>query len=254
MIIRKTNVIIGLVCCLSLMILLTGCFSDKKTDLSSDTKQSQTQERKFVALGNSFTTANNLSTQMVGDNEDYSYATGDEIESVYRYLLDNGENLTAVNLADSGATSREILDNQVLNVADYHPRYVTILTGGPDIMTEVSESEFEKNLNDIVKDVKGEDTVILLATMPNLMRMRTADYPECNQDKLEVGVDKLSEAKLTNFNDVIKKVAVDNNIILVDLYDVLGPEDVSNYDCLHPNIEGQEKIAAKFIENLPINQ
>lgn len=52
----------------------------------SESNQSYTtakQERKLVALGASMTKANNLSSEMIGDNEEYSFVTGAKINSFY---------------------------------------------------------------------------------------------------------------------------------------------------------------------------
>ncbi len=52
------------------------------------------------------------------------------------------------------------------------------------------------------------------------------------------------------FNQAIKEVAEGYGLILVDNFDTLGPEEVSDYDCLHPNIEGQKKLAQHWISSL----
>lgn len=48
----------------------------------------------------------------------------------------------------------------------------------------------------------------------------------------------------------MQEVARETEVILVDIYDLLGPEDVSDYDCLHTNGEAQKKIAQEFIKVL----
>ncbi len=59
-----------------------------------------------------------------------------------------------------------------------------------------------------------------------------------------------TDQKIKEFNAATTEVARQNDLILVDLYKVLSSEETSDYDCLHPNIAGQEKIAQEFIENL----
>lgn len=205
--------------------------------------------RKFVALGASFTKANNLSSSLVGDNGEYSFATGTKIESIYLYLKNSGEKLNPVNLAESGADSKSVLQKQVSNAVSYQPKLVTI-----DIMVDIftadTPADLRRNLTEIVRQVKGEDTTILLASYPNLTKMRTAAFPACQEDKLRIGVDRLTQEKIQTFNQMLREFAAESRLIFVDLYDVLGPAEVSDYDCLHPNIEGQKKLAKAWIEAL----
>lgn len=205
--------------------------------------------RKFVALGASITKGNNLSSKLIGDHPEYSFSTGTKIQSLYLFLKNGEEGLTAVNLAESGADSRKVLEQQVLNAISFRPKYVTVADLA-DILTESSPERFKKNLAEIVTKVKGEDTLVLVGSYPNFPKMRSASYTACKEDKLRLGVNKLTEEKILIFNRAIGEVAREKGIIFVDIYDVLGPEDVSDYDCLHPNISGQEKLAKRWIEIL----
>lgn len=201
----------------------------------------------LLALGASFTKANNLSSKLVGDNPEYSFATGTKIESIYQYLKTKGEELSPKNLAESGANSQKVLSQQIPNAISYHPKYVTI-----DIMADIFEEEkpikFRQNLAEIAKQIKNQDNTVLVGTYPNISALRKASYPACSEDKLGIGVNKVTEEKIKLFNQTIKDVAREFNLVLVDNFDTLGPSDVSDYDCLHPNIEGQEKLAKSWIE------
>lgn len=215
--------------------------------------QTSQQERKYVALGGSTTKANNLSPELVGDNPDYSFATGTKIDSVYTYLKSSDKNITPVNLAESGVTSQNVLESQVPNAVSYHPKYVTI-----DIMADFLESDspqkFKANLEEIIAKLKADDTTILVGSYPDLIKMRTASYPACKEDKLRVGFDKVTAEKILAFNQAIKEVVQSTSVIFVDNFGVLGPDDVSEYDCIHPNVKGQEKMAQSWIEALKKNQ
>lgn len=218
------------------------------TKLQSITK-SDGQERNFVALGSSITKANNLSSKLTGDHPEYSFATGTKINSLFSFLKGQGENLTAVNLAESGADSDDVLHKQVPNAVSYHPKYVTIdMT--TDILKDVTPINLERNLTEIVKMFESDDAIILIGSYPNIPLLRSASYPACIEDKLRVGFDKLTSEEIRTFNQMISDFASENNLIFVDLYSVLSPSDVSDYDCVHPNIEGQEKLAEAWIEAL----
>ncbi len=213
-------------------------------------KQKNTpNKRNFIALGSSFTKANNLSIQLTGDHPEYSFATGTKIDSLYSYLKSKGENLEFKNLAESGANSQKVLAQQVPNAVSFQPKYVAI-----GIMTDILEEEkpvkFKQNLIQIAKQLKNPDTIVLIGTNPNLVLMRTASFPSCSEDKLNLGIAKLTEEKIKLFNQVISEVANEYRLILVDNFKTLGPAEVSDYDCLHPNIEGQKKLAKSWITAL----
>ncbi len=207
-------------------------------------------EKIIVALGDSITKANNLSPSMIGDNEEYSFSTGNKVESLFVHLRSNGQNVRAVNLAESGATSENVLVQQAKNVFGYKPKYITITIGGGDIIENVSVQAFKSNLTGIINQIKNEDNIVLIATLQNIQLMRTAGFDSCKEDVLKINVDNITTEKIIAFNDVIRELAEENDLILVDLYNVLGNGDVSEYDCLHLNINGQEKVAREFINAL----
>ncbi len=209
----------------------------------------QSQKKNLVSLGASFTKANNLSAQLTGDNPEYSFATGTKINSLYLYLKNKGENLEPKNLAESGANSQKVLNQQIPNAVSFQPKYITI-----DILADIFEEEkpnkFKQNLLQIAKQIKNQENIVLISTYPNLVLMRKAAFSSCSGDKLGLGVDKITEDKLKLFNQVIEEVAKEYNLILVDNFNTLGPTEVSDYDCLHPNIEGQKKLAQVWINAL----
>jgi lysophospholipase L1-like esterase len=212
-------------------------------------KSSSDQGRNLVAIGASFTKANNLSSKLAGDNPEYSFATGTKIESLYFYLKEKGEDINPRNLAESGANSQKVLSQQVPNAVSFQPKYVLI-----DIMADIFEEEkpvrFKQNLVEIVRQLKKQDATILIGTYPDIISMRKAGFSSCSEDKLGLGIGKVTEEKLKLFNRAISEVASDNNLILVDNFNTLGSGEVSDYDCLHPNIEGQKKLARAWISAL----
>lgn len=225
--------------------------SDKQTNSAKNIPPQKTetkQERKFVALGSSLSKATNYALDKKGDWESMSFSTGTEINSVYKYLISKGENLTPKNLASSGADTKEILDKQAVNVPSFAPKYIT-LDPGADILTG-SEANFRSNLDKIFATIQGEDTKIMIMTYPDFIKMRTVSFSSCKEDKFGYGVKNLAQSKIQSFNNAIKEVAEKYNATVVDLYPVLGSEDVSELDCLHLNASGINKIAQEFIKKL----
>jgi len=203
--------------------------------------------QKLVALGSSISRAHNLSSNYKGDNEEYSFATGTEIKSVYLTLKDLGEDIGPVNLASSGATIGNILADQVGEALNYNVKFVTI-DPGADLIVGTSIKDYQESLSQIIEQLRSDDRVIMIATYPNFVKLRQSYYPSCEKDKLGLGLDNLTKARIQEFNRVIKRIAKQNNLVLADLYPILGAPEVSEYDCFHPSIDGQKKIARQFIK------
>jgi len=246
----------GLVLCLFGSLVLVGCKAKQETPPETSlptipgSKTGAEVERNFVALGSSLTRASNLSTTKQGEHEEYSFSVGTQIESVYLHLKNQGENLTPVNLASPGAETRDILERQVPQVVSYEPRYVTI-DPGADLVDGLSVAQFKQNLTQIIDRLQStDDVVIMMFTYPNFPKMRSASYSSCKGNKLGLSLESLTEENIKAFNQAMQEVAAEKGVILVDIYDLLGPGDVSDYDCLHTNIEAQKKIAQEFIKVL----
>ena len=226
-------------------------YSTQKTSSPTDTKNyiknaEDRESQVLVALGSSTTKANNLSSNLKGDNPEYSFATGTKINSLFLHLKQQRDNFIAVNLAESGATSYDVLQKQVPQAISYQPAIITIDIMA-DILSTATPTAFKTNLKKIVDEIKDQNTTILIASYPNFSLLRTALHSACQEDTLGVGVDQLSTEKIRSYNQIIQELASEQNLIFVDLYNTLSPDDVSNYDCIHPNIEGQQKLAEAWI-------
>ena len=233
---------------LALILLILGAILFRQILLKGPERQAASG-KNLVALGSSMTKANNLSSNLVGDHPEYSFVTGTKVESLYLYLKKKGEDINPTNLAESGANSQKVLSQQVPNALSFQPKYITV-----DIMTDIFEEDtpvkFKSNLIQIVKQIKNQENTVLIGTYPNLVLMRQASFPSCSQDKLGLGTTKLTQGKLKLFNQAISEVASTYGLILVDNFNSLGPKEVSDYDCLHPNIEGQKALAKAWITAL----
>ncbi|MFH1749522.1 MAG: SGNH/GDSL hydrolase family protein [bacterium] len=244
--------------CISILIIGLGIWfylwlgNEKQVSDTAEKSPTQTKEESgdLVALGDSITQANGLSTEMGSDNPEYSFSTGTEINSFYLYLRNQGNNLQPVNLSISGATTQDALKEQVPKVADYDPKYITVLLGANDVLGGFTISEFRRNLQSIINKIKNDDTTILIGSIPNLIKMQTANYPICEENSFDAEIQQPAEAYIQAFNTIIYDLASDNYLIYVDIFPILGKNEVSEHDCTHPNISGQEKIAQEFIKAL----
>lgn len=206
----------------------------------------------LVALGDSITNASSPSYSMPGDNRSYSFSTGTNIGSVYNHLINSGLSTSPHNLAVSGAKSADMLSGQVPTAINLNPNYLTILIGGNDMLSllsgqPVTPAQFQSNLSAAASQIQAPGRRVLIGTIPNYGVMWQAGYPACASYPYDPA---LVSWAISQYNSIISGVASTYGFTLVDLYPYLGTGDVSDYDCLHPNLSGQQKIANRFIVNL----
>ncbi len=208
------------------------------------------ETKDFLALGDGFSLAAAMSPGMPYDNEDYSFSTGTQIKSLYRtFTEDYGEKLSVKNLAETGATSTDVLQNQVPKVADYDPRFITLMVGAIDVIENdwgTWSAALETNIPKIIQQIKSEDRVIFIVNLPNFINMARENNPSCAQDPLKTT--NMGLASISKVNQIVADVAAENNLVLCDIYEVMGPEDCSTADCFHLNTEGQKKIVQQCIQ------
>lgn len=204
----------------------------------------------LVALGDSITNAMNPALNLLGDHPEYSFAVGTQIESVYTALRDAGENVIPVRLAVSGATSADCLSAQAPEVAQYHPKYITLLMGGNDLMRMVPEATYRANMEAIAAAIKADGCTVLMGIHPNYIRMREANTPACLLPPLTPEQRQFYADNLVVYNQICAEIAVDNDFTVVDLYPHLNESHISAVDCIHPNVAGLTVIATHFIAAL----
>jgi outer membrane murein-binding lipoprotein Lpp len=256
----KTKFFISVLFIMAIFI-LAGCINSKgseptkapevKTQTSTQNSQSAVKlENKLVALGSSLTRASNVSTDKQGENNDYSFSIGTKIESLYLYLKSQESGLSIVNLASPGAEMIDILERQLPAALPENPKYVSLDPGADIVSSNPSVSRLKQNLVGILEKINPATTVFLFS-YPNFTKMRTADFSSCQENKVGVSLENLSEKNVLAFNQAMAQVvATRPNVIFIDIYNLLGPGDISDYDCLHINVSGQQKIAAEFIKKL----
>jgi lysophospholipase L1-like esterase len=220
--------------------------SSSGSDSASDTNGGSTGTTYLVALGDSLTNAAALQPDMPGDNKSYSFSTGTSISSLYLTLKNQGWVTSGVNLAVSGATSASCLSGQAPNVAQYSPPYVTILIGGNDIIQLVAPSTFQANLSSIASQVRATGRRVLIGNLPNYTDLVQAPIPACQANPLSPEQLAFLSWGLAQYNSAIASVASQYGFTLVDLFSTLGQSDISEVDCIHINIQGQQKMANRF--------
>jgi len=223
----------------------------KSINESSDLFKTELPEKKkkfvVIALGDSLTQAARLSNELYGDNPEYSYATGEKIESFAKRLEQNGNEVEVYNLSVSGATTTSLIKDQLPRAEVYNPDYVLMTIGGNDAMKRADIDTLKENLRTIFSAFP--ESQILIGNIPNLREFREAPYPSCDTPlvETELDIDSLMELYIFVFNQAISSVAQEfDNVKVVDLFNNLDRTNVSEADCLHFSISGEEKAAELF--------
>jgi lysophospholipase L1-like esterase len=150
-----------------------------------------------------------------------------------------------VNLCRSGATSADVLAEQLPRALREQPRFVTLGIGINDVGLQVPDEAFAVNLEEIVAPLKQRCPDMLLVNLPDL-----ALAPAIAR----LVPRSLYEKRIEIFNDHIAATAARHGVPLADLYTfsqaaLLDPA-VFSPDGFHPNARGYEEWAAFLVPQL----
>lgn len=154
---------------------------------------------------------------------------------------------TVTNLGVAGATSEDVVAEQLAPAIDLRPQLVTLAVGPNDITGGVPVERFEHNVSVIFRRLAGESRAVVVAMLlPDL-----AVTPRFNGRPGEAEVGRAT----VRFNEVLRRKARAYGVTLVDLYDPsrrevpVRPELVAG-DGYHPSDEGYARWAALVWEGL----
>jgi lysophospholipase L1-like esterase len=218
----------------------------KPSNAPTSLTPSPKKEITIVALGDSLTQAANPSPELPGDHPEYSYSCGDKIESLAKIMAEDNYEVKCYNLSVSGATSESVLKNQIQEAKKYNPDLVVMTIGGNDAMQKLSSLVLKDNLTKIITNFPKAK--ILIGNIPNLEKFRENDYPACKVPLSQYReLEKLTGVYIMTYNLQLKTLE-NNGVKIIDLFNLLGKDDVSSYDCMHFSVSGQGKTAQAFYE------
>ena len=180
-------------------------------------------EVKYVALGDSLTAG-------VGSNDEKStfvYQAGLKLSSQFGTVA-------VINLGQPGATSEDVILNQLPVAIQEQPTYVTLLIGINDVHNKVRVEDYQKRMTFIVdRLLTRTGASITLINLPYLGSADAVPFP------LSIALD----ARTKQFNKVIAEVGTRDRIKLIDLYTPSLKPFKTNLDYyasdhFHPSGEG----------------
>lgn len=138
-------------------------------------------------------------------------------------------------------TTKGVL-NRIDEVVARNPKEVYIMIGVNDIAAGVNKATYEKNMQRIVRSFDEEKTRVVLQS---LLPVNTESFPN-----------ELPNSRVDDFNDILKKVAADNNLEYVDLHphfeDSNGQlQKELTIDGLHLMGEGYDRWIEQLEQQLP---
>lgn len=201
--------------------------SSDKQHIYNISNKMNSKQTTYVAMGDSLTAG-------VGVKK---------YEQSYPYLLaqyfSRREGITLVNQSVPGYTSGDLI-NELLDkaIAD-KPGMVTLLIGTNDILTGVTDLDFEQNYNTILSRLSQETQAkIYVISVPYIGAEEVFEPPY--NDHIE--------QKVQSFNSIIQKVAPLYNAVYIDIFSptvVKFMKNGSHYskDNFHPSAEGYAEWA-----------
>ncbi len=198
---------------------ITNSFYPQVTEFN---KNDATESGKLVVLGDSL---------MAGTGST-------DIKTSPAYLiaedLASAEPLTLINMASPGAEIKDVLESQLPKAIEEKPDYAILMIGTNDVHERLSEKQFADYYNLIVTSlVKETSAKITLINIPYLGSDKILFPPW----------DSIADLRIRKFNDIISKIAMENNLTVVDLYGEFNLQfkdssDLYSYDEFHPSDKG----------------
>ncbi len=164
----------------------------------------------------------------------YTFRIQDELRA-------QGRNVALFHIGLPGANT-DIIANAVQSAVDngLEVELATVWVGANDLINGVPVETFALNLHNLLSSVQEElNAYIILANIPSL-----PDLPSFIEEPLpEVTADRVDQ-----YNTVIRNQANARGISVVDLTDdAISAHLVHDFDGLHPDDDGHERLAMLFM-------
>ncbi|HEY2028851.1 MAG TPA: SGNH/GDSL hydrolase family protein [Myxococcales bacterium] len=160
-------------------------------------------------------------------------------------MLDRPD-LQLLNLCRSGATTADILTDQLPRALKAQPFVATIGIGINDVGLQVPDESFALNLEEIVAPLKMRCPNILIVNVPDLALAPAV---------ARLVPRSIYEQRIEVFNEHIAATAARHKLILADLYSfsraaVPGRSELFSSDGFHPSAQGYEEWATFILPHM----
>lgn len=156
-------------------------------------------------------------------------------------LRERGRNVSMVQIGVPGANT-DIVSDAVAKAADrgLGVEFATVWVGANDLVSGVPIETFAAELKALLTMLQNDlDAYVVIANLPPMQ-----NFPNF----IEEPNPEVTEQRVTQFNAVIAAQAIELGIPVVDLADDgLSTHLVVDFDGLHPDDEGHERLAKLFM-------
>ena len=209
---------------------------------------------RYVALGDSTGLG-------IGELSDGGYP-----ERLFRRLKSAGFNAGILNLAQSGATSREVMQGQVQKAVSMRPSLVTLGVGTNDLWRMVPLGTFEMNLKLIANQLEASGAEIVVSNLIDLTQAPIAGLVDAFLNIPRA----LFVRRVLEMNERLSALARRPRFTLVDLFSLSARElsahpEYFSPDGFHPSAAGYDRwaelmwpavqaVASRWREGLAVKQ
>lgn len=156
-------------------------------------------------------------------------------------LKDQGRNVALFHIGIPGANT-DIIANAVQTAVDsgLNAELATVWVGANDLISGVPVETFALDLHHLLTSVQDEmEAYVILANIPSL-----PDLPSFVEEPLP----EVTAERVARYNTVIKNQATARGIPIVDLAgDAIDGHLVNDFDGIHPDDDGHERLAKLFM-------
>lgn len=157
-------------------------------------------------------------------------------------LKDQGKIVSLFHLAVPGANT-DLVVNTVEAAADkgLSAELITIWVGANDLINGVSTDTFSLELDRLLTATQEDmDAYVVIANLPSL-----TDLPNFIEEPLP----EVTEERVERYNTIIRNQALARNIPVIDLATDGTIEEslVADFDGIHPDDDGHERLAKLFM-------
>ncbi|MEM9441791.1 MAG: SGNH/GDSL hydrolase family protein [Pseudomonadota bacterium] len=156
-------------------------------------------------------------------------------------LRDRGRNVSMVQVGVPGANT-DIVSDALAKASDkgLEAEFATVWVGANDLVSGVPVETFALELRTLLSVLQNDmDAYVVIANLPPMY-----NFPNF----IEEPVPEVTEQRVIQYNAVIAAQAIEFGIPIVDLADdALNTHLLFDFDGLHPDDEGHERLAKLFM-------
>lgn len=150
------------------------------------------------------------------------------------HLQNQQKSGTVIKLAQAGATTQDVLNNQVPEAIDIYPDYILIMIGTNDVHNPISDWQFKKNYEQLIDSLNNKTRAKI--TIINIPYIGSSEI-------LLTPWNTILDWRIQRFNNIIQTIADKRQIKVIDLYtptknQFINPSDLYSIDQFHPSDKG----------------